>query len=434
MRFNAVGFTKVMCAIAPTLIITLPYTAKADIPIERLTGSTRSSLPTSALVGSSELTLIRPSTHKRWTPSPVTARSVPTFWSASPQPSLVVNHRPAALPTLTSSPLLTTQALEEANSQLFNGSVTQLEGELTEKEPAVEELQEREPTTEDSEAVQVEVDIVQSIPSLEEIQQIQRDLRGLDIPESTRSRRSVYPGITISNPSGYGADGGQVYAGIGYQSRTRFSGGNTFSGGVRDGTAGIGFGLGNARESIGLQLSYTAASFGGSRAPFSGGFNAKLHKQFGQGWAVAIGGEGIVNFGRLPGDGEVEFNDFEGTYYGVVTKTISLREDFYQPFSRLTLTGGAGSGRFRSVDQIANDDFAIGVFGSAALQVFPSTSLITEWTGQDLAVGVSIAPFPHFPIVFTPAIRDLAGEGDGTPRFVLGVGVSLSEIFSRLGL
>ena len=68
-------------------------------------------------------------------------------------------------------------------------------------------------------------------------------------------------------------------------------------------------------------------------------------------------------------------------------------------------------------------------FGSAALQVLPSTNLITEWTGQDLAVGVSVAPFPNFPIVFTPAIRDLAGEGDGDPRFVIGVGVSLSDLF-----
>jgi len=244
----------------------------------------------------------------------------------------------------------------------------------------------------------------------------------------------VYPGITISNPSGYGADKGQVFAGIGFQSRTRFSGGanpgTIFGGGVRDGTAGIGFGLGNARESVGLQISYTAASFGGSRAPLSGGLNAKLHKQFGNGWAAAIGGEGIINFGRLPEDNDqIEFNDFENTYYGVITKTFDLRENFTDAFSRITLTAGAGSGRFRTVDNIANGEFAIAPFGSAALQVLPSTNLITEWTGQDLAVGVSVAPFPNFPIVFTPAIRDLAGEGDGDPRFVIGVGVSLSDLF-----
>jgi len=60
------------------------------------------------------------------------------------------------------------------------------------------------------------------------------------------------------------------------------------------------------------------------------------------------------------------------------------------------LTGGAGSGRFRSVDQIVNGEFGVGVFGSAALQVYPWANIITEWTGQDLAAGVSIVPFPTF--------------------------------------
>ncbi|MEM9089105.1 MAG: hypothetical protein AAGC93_10210, partial [Cyanobacteria bacterium P01_F01_bin.53] len=194
--------------------------------------------------------------------------------------------------------------------------------------------------------------LAQSVPSLEEIQQIQQDLRNLNVPASV-SRRRAYPGITISNPTGYGADRGQIFAGIGFQSRTRFSGGTIFGGGSRDGTVGVGFGIGDARESVGFQISYTAASFGGSRAPLSGGLNAKIHKQFGNGWAAAIGGEGIINFGRLPeDDDEIEFNDFEGTYYGSVTKVINLREDFNQPFSRLSLTGGVGSGRFRSVDQI----------------------------------------------------------------------------------
>ncbi len=151
-----------------------------------------------------------------------------------------------------------------------------------------------------------------------------------------------------------------------------------------------------------------------------------------------LGGEGIINFGRLPpngasGNGVVEYNDFEGTYYGAVSKVMSLREDYSKPFSRLIITGGAGSGRFRSVDKIVTGEFGVGVFGTAALQVLPSTTLITEWTGQDLAVGLSIAPFSNVPIVLTPAIRDIVGESDGDPRFVLGVGVSLSEAFSLLG-
>ena len=276
-----------------------------------------------------------------------------------------------------------------------------------------------------------------SLPSVEEIQLLQEDLRNLSVPEPVRQRRRAYPSLTIYNPSGYGAHRGQVYIGASIQSRSRFSGPReelgVFGGGKRDGIAGIGFGVGDARESVGVQVSYTAASFGGSRAPLSGGLNAKVHKQFGKGWAAAVGGEGIINFGRLPeDDDEIEFNDFEGTYYGVVSYTIPLREDFDHAFSRLTLTGGAGTGRFRTMDQIINGESAVGVFGSAALQVLPSTTVITEWTGQDLAVGASFAPFPNFPIVVTPAIRDLAGEGDGTPRFILGIGMSVSDAIDAL--
>ncbi|MGD1911361.1 MAG: S-layer homology domain-containing protein, partial [Rivularia sp. (in: cyanobacteria)] len=61
-----------------------------------------------------------------------------------------------------------------------------------------------------------------------------------------------------------------------------------------------------------------------------------------------------------------------------------------------------------------------------AVRVHPQASLIAEWTGQDLAVGASIAPFKRIPLVITPAVRDIAGPGAGASdgaRFVLGVGL-----------
>ena len=50
-------------------------------------------------------------------------------------------------------------------------------------------------------------------------------------------------------------------------------------------------------------------------------------------------------------------------------------------------------------------------------------SFITEWTGQDLALGLSIAPFKNIPLTITPALRDVAGAGDGA-RFVVGTGMA----------
>jgi hypothetical protein len=61
------------------------------------------------------------------------------------------------------------------------------------------------------------------------------------------------------------------------------------------------------------------------------------------------------------------------------------------------------------------------VFGNVAVRVAQPVSLIAEWSGQDLGVGVSVAPFKNIPLVITPAVRDIVGAGDG-PRFVLGTG------------
>ena len=82
-----------------------------------------------------------------------------------------------------------------------------------------------------------------------------------------------------------------------------------------------------------------------------------------------------------------------------------------------------GNGRFRSEDDILNDDDTLGVFGSVAFRVARPVSAIVEWTGQDLAMGLSIVPIRNVPWVITPAVRDIAGAGDGA-RFVIGTGIS----------
>ncbi|NEQ63685.1 MAG: hypothetical protein F6K53_42845, partial [Moorea sp. SIO4A1] len=150
-------------------------------------------------------------------------------------------------------------------------------------------------------------------------------------------------------------------------------------------------------------------------------------------WAVALGGEGIINVGRLPEDSPTEFNDFEHTYYGAVTKVLPLRANPRDPFGLAVVTVGAGTGRFRSEEQINNQENGIGVFGTVGVGVLPWVSLITEWTGQDLAIGASIVPFKNIPLTITPAVRDIVGAGDGA-RFVVGVGGSVGDVISLLDL
>jgi hypothetical protein len=118
-------------------------------------------------------------------------------------------------------------------------------------------------------------------------------------PKRWLKRYKASPGITMAIPSGFGADRGKAFFGVGVQ-RTRLN--------SNDGSAGIGIGLGNAMTGLGIQLSYTSASIspfklfgkqgigGASSRPFgAGGFNLKIHKQFPGGFGVAIGADSLVN-------------------------------------------------------------------------------------------------------------------------------------------
>lgn len=212
------------------------------------------------------------------------------------------------------------------------------------------------------------------------------------------------PALSIYIPVGYGADRNTVFLSGSYQSSVRKDRGDV-------GAAGIGIGLGDAAKTVGVELSYaleTSENFG------EGGFNAKIHRRLGQDLAGAIGWNGFLNFGR---------NDFEQSKYGVLTKVFRTQESLNSAFSRVSVTAGVGDGQFRSNGAVKAGDNNVNVFGNVAVRVIRPVSLIAEWTGQDLALGLSIAPFKNVPFVITPAVRDIAGAGNGA-RFVLGAGTA----------
>jgi hypothetical protein len=254
-------------------------------------------------------------------------------------------------------------------------------------------------------------------PSLDrEVKDLESQLEDLQkrIYDGIQSRKGS-PGFTIANPFGFGADGagtnfGRAFISFSYQPTTRL-------GDDDDAAMSIGFSTGDATKSVGVQLSYTIASFGQNNRDFgSGGFNLKLHHRFERDFSVAIGWLGFANLG--------DDNEFEDSLYLVGTKIFKLQEDINQPFSRIAVTGGIGNGIFRGEKEIRENDDTVNVFGSLAFRIAKPVSLITEWTGQDLAVGVSIAPFANIPFVITPAVRDIVGDGDD-PRFVLVTGFGL---------
>jgi hypothetical protein len=218
------------------------------------------------------------------------------------------------------------------------------------------------------------------------------------------------PGTTISNPSGFGADGNRVFLITDYQGRTRYTNTN-------DGEVGIGVALGNAKT-IGAELSYTQASFGRS-GKAGGGFSTKIHHRFSDTASIALGWN---YFAKVGAAGYLDYPN--NSYYTAYSQIFKTREFIDQPFSRVAVVMGVGSGQFLSESQSnRRNPQGLNVFSSVALRVAQPVSLITEWTGQDLAMGLSIVPFKHIPFVITPAFRDITGAGDGA-RFVVGTGFS----------
>ncbi|AFY40206.1 hypothetical protein Lepto7376_4076 [[Leptolyngbya] sp. PCC 7376] len=214
---------------------------------------------------------------------------------------------------------------------------------------------------------------------------------------------SVSPALSISIPTGFGADQNTVFLSSTYQAVTRTDGYSTFH-------SGIGVGLGNASKTVGVELSYsqdTNDNFG------DGGFNAKLHKRFKTDFAGSLGWNGFLNTSR---------HGYEHSLYGSLTKVFRTRESLDKSFSRVAVTAGLGTNQFRSDAAVRAGNNDINAFGNITVRVAKPVSLITEWSGQDLGVGLSIAPFKSFPLVITPAIRDIF-DGNGS-RFVLGVGLA----------
>ncbi|BAY83152.1 hypothetical protein NIES267_26390 [Calothrix parasitica NIES-267] len=255
-------------------------------------------------------------------------------------------------------------------------------------------------------------------PSFKEVEEVQQQLRDLG-KIKVKSYYSA-PSMSVYIPVGYGADKNTAFIAGDFQSRQRFNN-------SKDAQAVVGVGLGDAKKSVGVVLSYTLASVSGNfNSDFGiGGFNVKVHRQFKDGWAAAVGMNGVVNTGRYS---STLVNDFENSLYGVVTKIVRTKDDINKPFSRVAVTAGVGNGQFRTENSIYNDKENFNVFGNVAVRVHSQASLIAEWTGQDLALGASIAPFKNIPLVITPAVRDIAGPGQGASdkaRFVLGAGFGL---------
>jgi S-layer homology domain len=250
---------------------------------------------------------------------------------------------------------------------------------------------------------------------------------------------STYPVGGLGTPTAFGANWGDFFLGAGFQGETRpnvISNANLPNAplataaekakGPETFAYSVGLGLGDARNFLGLETVATTYNRTGAGNPGSfenGGISFKIHKLLGDNFAIAGGYENAITFGNNPATPDGGVNGGR-TGYGVASLILNPDPNMGF-FSNTTLSVGAGAGRFRSLGDIRANKDNINVFGSLGTRLFSNVSLVGDWNGQDLSVGLPITiPFgggSAFQV--TPAITDIANPETGGSRFSVSGGL-----------
>jgi len=213
-----------------------------------------------------------------------------------------------------------------------------------------------------------------------------------------------WPGNSALTPTGFGGVKGVVGVGLGYQPRVRFRNGRS------DGVFGVVVPVGDPVGGIGFDIVGTLTDV--DHIDDRGSFDFVLHKRY-KDSAVAIGTERLAMWGN---------SDSDRSVYLVGSHSFRLKPLRTEPFSRLVVSLGVGNGRFRREHEVFQDKKTVGVFSSASINVSQQVNAFTEWSGQDLDLGLSLAPVPKLPLVLTIAGVDLThSAGDGA-RLTFGLG------------
>jgi hypothetical protein len=229
---------------------------------------------------------------------------------------------------------------------------------------------------------------------------------------------TAYPVGGLASPTAFGSNGGNVFIGASYQGSTRPLIYDTPPGTAQranDGAVSLGFGLGDAKNFVALETIATSYSTYRSGFANQGALSFKLHKALGDNFAIAGGYENAILWGTG--------NDGGQTGYGVASLVLNPDPNIGF-FSNTTVSVGAGAGRFRNVGDIRTGKDSYNVFGSIGTRLSRNFSLIADWNGQDLSVGLPITiPFGSANFQVVPSLVDLVNKETGGSRFVVNAGL-----------
>ncbi len=229
------------------------------------------------------------------------------------------------------------------------------------------------------------------------------------VPGMVSKRKPVNaPASGITTPSAFGANWGDVFVGAGYQNNLPVA--IAPPGDGNSTVYGAGIGLGNARDLIGLEASYTSA---GNSIGDRGGVNLKLHKLLGDNVSVAAGWENAIR------NGYTAANDPKDTYYGVITGILPVGDT-----SNFTASVGAGNGRFRTFDDLTADNNTTNIFGSLGFRLTENIALAADYNGRNfsLALPLTLKLGDGVGLQVTPAWLDIAGDQNTGPKGRFGIG------------
>ncbi len=189
-----------------------------------------------------------------------------------------------------------------------------------------------------------------------------------------------------------------------------------------DGAAVFGFGVGDQKENLGLQVCLVSLDLS-QWDRYALAFH--LHRDLGNASEIGIGVENILLSSGSDGG---------KSFYAVYSQSVQSAPfiDEATGRSKLHFSVGAGNARFgdKSGDDISSGKGAHGTyaFGNISYEVASEFNLIADWNGLNLNAGVAKTfMIGKYPLVIALGAADLTGySGDGVRGiFIVGTGFKL---------
>lgn len=213
---------------------------------------------------------------------------------------------------------------------------------------------------------------------------------------------ATLPGFSLTAPSGLVSSYGVVFAGL----SGRRDNSDT------DGAFALGMGFGDA-EKIGGSVTLGI----GSVDPRDGGaFNrgdlnvsvGHHFKELGLGVSVGMTGVDLWHAKKLDGDNQ------DPSFYLATTKLWG------NDFIPVAVTVGLGNNSYADINRENDRKDKVDGFGAVAFYLHPQLSFITDYTSNVLTAGISVVPFPDYPVSVSLGATNLTEQGPNDKVAAIG--------------